>query len=86
MSHITADATLLAYLSGISSPVEIRDQDGNTIGHYTPTGPAEHRALYETAKGLFDIAKAKEILARERDQGRPLKDILVDLQTREQPR
>ena len=83
MSYITADESMLARLRGIAAPVEVRDPRGKVIGHYTPVRSPEEEALYQQAKSLFDLDKAREILARERNQGRPLKEILADLESSE---
>jgi hypothetical protein len=59
------------------------DPDGKCTGGSTPALAAEEVARYEKLKDLFDLEEAKRILATERDQGRPLADILHDLRAQE---
>jgi hypothetical protein len=83
MNILTADEVLLNRLCGIVEPVEIRDATGKVLGHYTPVVSPEEAAAYARAKELFDLEEAERILAAERNTGRPLKDILAELQSLE---
>lgn len=86
MSYLTADNPLLDRLRGIVEPVEIRDPNGKVLGHYTPVMTPEVAALYEKAKALFgpeELEEAERAAAAERGQGRPLSEILQDLQAME---
>ena len=80
MSHLTVTEPLLARLRGMLQPVEFRDPEGNVLGHYTPAVAPEVREMYERAKGLFDLEEAERILATEKDKGRPLQEILHELE------
>ena len=75
MSTITADPNLLSVLSQMKSVTEIRDGDGNLVGTFTPKGKSD-----EEIKKLFDLNRARETLAREKNQGRPLQEILARLE------
>jgi len=76
VTYITADQSLLSQLRAVTEPVEVRDENGNVLGHYTPARSAEERALYEKARGLFDLDKAKRVAATERGQGRTTAEVL----------
>ena len=85
MTVLTADEVLLSRLRGVFEPVEIRDPEGKLLGHYTPALTPEEAARYAKIKDLFDLEEAERTLATQRDQGRPLADILRDLRARESP-
>ena len=78
MSTITADSAMGSILSQIKDVTEIRDGRGNLLGIYTPKEKADAEI-----KKLFDVKRAHETLARERDQGRPLREILDRLEATE---
>ena len=59
MNYLTADDGLISRLRGIMEPVEIRDANGNVLGHFTPVVPPEVQALYDKADALFDLEEAK---------------------------
>lgn len=63
MSFITADDAMLARLAGLLQPVEIRDGDGNVLGHYAPSVSPELTVRYEQVKALFDRAEAEHAAA-----------------------
>jgi hypothetical protein len=71
MSTITADPTLLLVLGQMKDVTEIRDANGKLVGVYTPKAMTA-----DDARRLFDLDKARERLAREKDQGRPFKEVL----------
>ena len=81
MTVLTANEAMLAQLRGIVEPVEVRDAAGNVLGHYTPVVSAETRKMYDEVKELFDLEEAESVLATERDKGRPLREILHELET-----
>jgi hypothetical protein len=83
MTILTADDVMLARLQGLKEPVEFRDASGKVLGHYTPAVSAEQAARYEKVKGLFDVEAARRTLETQRDQGRPLEDIMRDLRASE---
>jgi len=84
MSHVVVDEPLLARLRGMLEPVEVRDPSGHVLGHYMPTVSPEIREMYEKTKGLFDLEEAERILAAEKDKGRPLQEILRELEATNQ--
>jgi len=63
MSHLTADGTMLAALTRLMEPVEVRDPQGHIIGHYTPVVPPDKARMYEKVKGLFDLEEAERSAA-----------------------
>ncbi len=77
MSTITADQTLLLVLSQMKDVTEIRDADGNVVGVYTPSIAADE------VRKHFDLDKARATLAREKNQGRPLSEIMARLKATE---
>ena len=78
MSTITANRKLKSLLSQVSGTAEIRDADGNLLCLFTPKDLGA-----EEIKGIFDLKKARKTLVREKDQGRPLKEILKRLKAKE---
>jgi hypothetical protein len=83
MTVLTADELWLSRLRGVIEPVEIRDPSGKLLGHYTPALTPEEVARRTKIKSLFDLEEAERTLATQRDQGRPLADILRDLRATE---
>ena len=81
MSTITADPKMKSVLSRATGATEIRDVDGTLMGIYTPKVKTEKQI-----KKLFDLKKAHKTLAKEKDQGRPLKEILSRLEATEKRR
>ena len=57
----------------MSEPIELCDENGNLAGDFTSAenGDAEG----QDGASLFDLKKARETLARERDRGVPLAEI-----------
>ncbi len=77
MTRIILDESALAKLRGVQGKAEICDGGGRTVGHFTP---APDRSLYE---GLEIPITEEELRQAEQDlTGRPLKDILADLEKR----
>jgi YD repeat-containing protein len=59
MTTITASDALRFELAPLTAPTEIRDGQGNLLGHFTPD--AERiRQLYEQAQAHFDPEELKE--------------------------
>lgn len=90
MSTRTAHSNMHAVLSRVNGVTEIRDRHGNVMGTYTPQGKAangteKHLLLIcfeDGATALFDMKKVRETLAREKGQGRPLREIIAELEAR----
>ncbi|MEX2188324.1 MAG: hypothetical protein WD875_16070 [Pirellulales bacterium] len=83
MTSIIADSNLQAALGGFVEPVEIRDPNGNLLGHFTPARSDEGR-LYEQARKQFDPAELK----RRNDANGPgitTAQLLAKLETLESP-
>lgn len=74
MNHLTIDPTFAAQLLTVNGSVELRDDSGRVIGHFTPL-PCASEADIEKVRQLFDLEKAKRVLETERGQGRPLAEI-----------
>ncbi len=78
MMKITVDEALRTRLHNLDSPLELCDESGRVLGHFTP---AVDHAIYEGVES----PNGEEELQRRSQQGggRPLRDILGDLQRRE---
>ena len=81
MNFLVADHELLYRLRGIVEPVEIRDASGKVLGQFIPAVSPEELAAYERAKEGWDLEAAERELATNRDKGRPLKEIMEELQS-----
>lgn len=94
MSTITANSNIHTVLSQVNDVTEIRDRHGNVMGTYTPKGKADngsdrHLMLIcfdDGATALFDMSKVRETMARENGQGRPLREIIAELEARARKR
>jgi len=84
MITVTANAAVQDWLAKVTQAAEIRDANGNLIGHFKPRAEVEAE-MYERAKALFDPDEMERIFAAEHGQGRPLADVLKDLQSRGAP-
>jgi hypothetical protein len=80
VNYLTADPELVKRLSGILETLEIRDPNGKLLGLYTPAINPEVKDACTEASELFDLEEAERILANERHLGRPLREIMRDLQ------
>lgn len=77
MTRITVDETTGKRLSEVSRRVELCDDRGHILGYFVPT---LDRSLYE---GVEPQISEEELRRREaQGGGRPLKDILADLERR----
>jgi hypothetical protein len=81
MSHMNADDDRASRLGGIEGPIEIRDPMGEVLGHLTPAESRRQAMLHEKYKHLFDLKEAERTLATQRDQGRPLEEVIRDLRS-----
>jgi hypothetical protein len=78
MVRVTIDETFLSKLGGLDSPLELCDKTGRVVGHFIPQ---QDRSLYE---GVECPVSDEELERRFReDSGRPLEDILHDLEGRQ---
>ena len=80
MSTFTIPPELASLLVQFKDATELRDPQGKVIGLFTPLAKAEeeHR---ERIKALFDMEEVERAMAHG-GEGRPLKDILRDLEAR----
>ena len=79
MSAITIPANIKPLFAQVSEPVSVTDEQGNVLGFYTPMWQAT-KEDYARAESLFTSQEIEE--GRRSGSGRPLKDILTDLQRR----
>lgn len=80
MNSITVNSATGAMLEQVEQPVEIRDENGRLLGHFSPAtrnGKTDHAEYYVPD---FTEEQLKEWESAPR--GRPLKDILADLEKR----
>ena len=76
MTRVTIDATMWAKLQALRDVAELCDEAGRIVGHFHPGPPRD-------ANGNIIIPISEEELerrSREERGGRPLKDILRDLE------
>jgi len=66
-------------LRGILEPVEIRDDEGKLLGHYTPVVSPEELAAYEKARGLFDRDEMRRRKETEAGKGKTTAEVLATL-------
>ena len=79
MTAITIPASIKPLFGQVSEPVSVQDEQGNVLGFYTPMRQAT-KEDYARAEVLFTSEEIEE--GRQSGPGRPLKDILTDLQRR----
>ena len=78
MVRVTVDAAFCSQLGGLDSPLELCDETGRVVGHFIPQ---QDRSIYE---GVESPVSDEELERRFRDEsGRPLDDILRDLDGRQ---
>jgi hypothetical protein len=77
MTRVTVDAAIRARLHNFAEPLEILDEEGKVLGVFSPI-PSAERALYKDV----EVPLADEDIDRllQQPPGRPLSDILADLQ------
>lgn len=77
MVRLTIDKVLEAKLLGEAEPLEVCDAGGRVIGHFIPVADASRYA------GVESPTPSEELDRRSREEiGRPLSEILRDLQDR----
>ncbi|MBW3596606.1 MAG: hypothetical protein KY475_04955 [Planctomycetes bacterium] len=77
MDRIILDSALLANFGGLSDPVEVCDESGKRIGYFTPVAALDHYRTAQPPISRDEIERRKRNLT-----GRPLRDILADLEKR----
>jgi len=79
MSTITVEPELVILLKALNDQTEIRDSEGQRVGVFTPQWLADQDRLIDKASKKLDMAKAKRVLAAERDQGITTEEMLKKL-------
>ena len=80
MTKVIIDPAMRAKLCNMTEPLELMDEDGSLLGYYSPrSAPAQ--TLYEKVDVPFSNLEVQQFLRQ--PPGRPLADILADLQGRE---
>ena len=75
MSITITDPALVAQLLNSDGPIELKSAEGRLLGKFTAEG------LYKLPPGVKSPFTEEEMVERRKDRtGRPLKDILRDLQ------
>ncbi len=75
MSITITDPALVAQLLNSDGPIELKGAEGRLLGKFTAEG------LYKLPPGVKSPFTEEEMVERRKDRtGRPLKDILRDLQ------
>jgi hypothetical protein len=82
MGHITADAAMADHLGGLLEPVEVRDEQGQLLGVYTPHVAPEVLAKYEKVIQSLDLDKIRRIAEEQKGQGAPLEEVLRRIEAR----
>jgi hypothetical protein len=80
MTKVTIDPTIRAKLFNLTEPLEFMDEDGQLLGYFSPKS-AQARPLYENVKVPFSDEEVQRL--KQQPPGRPLADILAELQGRE---
>jgi hypothetical protein len=78
MVRITIDDTLRAKFGGFESLIEFCDESGRIVGRFFPE---QDRSIYEGVEPPISDEEVERILREE--SGRPLEDILRDLEGRQ---
>jgi hypothetical protein len=78
MTKVIVDASFGAKVTGLTGAVEVCDESGRTIGYFQPVLSGGL-----SAKGVRSPISDEEIERRSQERsGRPLADILADLEKR----
>jgi hypothetical protein len=80
MSTISVTSDLMTQLQGMRQPLELRDQHGILLGYFQPTSSAER--YDEMMKTCPYSEEDRRRFATETEQGRPLREILQELESR----
>jgi hypothetical protein len=85
MIPLTVNEEVAAVLGGYVDAVEVRDERGRVLGHFVPYLAPQARDVYEHPEQHFDLAECERLAATGRVEGRPLAEILRDLESSERP-
>ncbi|MCG8584708.1 MAG: hypothetical protein MI757_08365 [Pirellulales bacterium] len=78
MVRVTIDDVLRSKLGNLDSPFEFCDESGRVVGHFIPE---QDRSIYDGVECPVSNEELERIFREE--PGRPLDDILKDLETRQ---
>jgi hypothetical protein len=78
MTKVTIDPELRAKLGSLQDLVEFRDESGRVVGFFHPIGPTT-----KTHQSSSPISDDQIEAARQQKTGRPLADIVADLDRQE---
>lgn len=74
-NYLTADEAVCDFFRGVLSPVDVRDEEGRLLGHFTPHVPPELLAKYERIKASIDIEELQRIAREAIGRGSSLEEI-----------
>lgn len=80
MTYITVDQSLREKLKNLEERIEFRDENGRVLGYYAPANGHDH-SLYKNVEIPFTEEEIEQL--RKQPRGRPLADILPDLEKRQ---
>jgi hypothetical protein len=76
MQSLSVTGELQIQLHGLRAPAQLCDDTGRVLGYFTPAGPA----VYQGIDSPTDVEELRRRQAA--GGGRPLKDILAELESR----
>jgi hypothetical protein len=79
MTRVIVDQATRLRLKNLAELLEVCDEGGHVLGYFAPISP-QNRSHYEGAEVPFSDAEVQDLLKQPR--GRPLADILADLEKR----
>jgi hypothetical protein len=85
MIPLTVNEEVAAVLGGYVDAVEVRDEQGRVLGHFVPYVTPQARDVYEHPEKYFNPEETRRRIAAEHGQGRPLAEILRDLESSGRP-
>jgi hypothetical protein len=74
MSKITLDPVLRSRLNGLNEPLELCDENGQTLGHYLPAD-LYRRLLYQLAESQCPYTAEQLQAMRDEEGGKPLSSL-----------
>jgi hypothetical protein len=85
MIPLTVNEDVAALLGGYVDAVEVRDERGQVLGHFVPYVTPQARDVYDHPEKYFNLEEAERVAAAQHGQGRPLAEILRDLESSGRP-
>ena len=74
-NYLTATQSVCDFFRAVLEPVEVRDEEGRLLGHFTPHVPAELQAKYDKFLASIDLEEIERIAKEEKGKGIPLADV-----------